>query len=274
MIGKKYERASLLETILNPSKAIAPEYVPYLVATESGQVHAGFRVETTDNHVLLQDENNKQIRIAADEIAGMRQQEKSLMPELVLRDVTAQDAADLLAFLMSLNKATLAATSINVLGPFESPLDALDKPLDPEKKLDNPDLGARYLGLENRESAWEALSADNVAGHAHFDTVKYDRERKLRSDAVAHYFLTYVDSGVEQDADLLLGSDDACKVWLNGREIHRNFITRGLRFANDRVSCHLRQGKNVLIVKVVNGNGAGGLCLAVEASGPVDFKVR
>ncbi len=36
------------------------------------------------------------------EIDAMEKREQSLMPELILRDVTAQDAADLLAYLMTL----------------------------------------------------------------------------------------------------------------------------------------------------------------------------
>jgi putative heme-binding domain-containing protein len=103
-IGKKYERKSLLETILEPSKAIAPEYIPYLLETSGGQVYGGFLVEKTDEHVLLKDVKSQLIRIPAGEVEALAAQTKSLMPELVLRDVTAQDAADLLAFLMTLNQ--------------------------------------------------------------------------------------------------------------------------------------------------------------------------
>ncbi len=101
-IGKKYERKALLETILDPSKAIAPEYVPYVLETTSGRVHAGFLVERNDNYVLLKDIKNERIRVKASEVETLAQQEKSLMPELVLSEVTAQDAADLLAFLTTL----------------------------------------------------------------------------------------------------------------------------------------------------------------------------
>ena len=107
-IGKKYERATLLETILDPSKAIAPEYVAYLLETTGGQVYAGFLVEKTDQEVTLKDVEGKQIRVPTAEIALFEPQKKSLMPELVLRDVTAQDAADLLAFLTSLTSAPAA----------------------------------------------------------------------------------------------------------------------------------------------------------------------
>ncbi|MBL8828894.1 MAG: c-type cytochrome, partial [Planctomycetaceae bacterium] len=102
MIGKKYERATLLETILDPSKAIAPEYTPYIVQTTDGLVFAGFVVDRNDREVVLKDIQNKQIRLRTKDIESIEEQKKSLMPELVLRDVTAQDAADLLAYMLTL----------------------------------------------------------------------------------------------------------------------------------------------------------------------------
>ena len=101
-IGKKYERRTMLETILDPSKAIAPEFVPYLLETKSGQVYAGFLAERTEDHVVLKDIKGQRVRVAADEIEVLQAQQKSLMPELVLSEVTAQDAADLLEFLTTL----------------------------------------------------------------------------------------------------------------------------------------------------------------------------
>jgi putative membrane-bound dehydrogenase-like protein len=101
-IGKKYERKALLETILLPSKAIAPEFVPYVLETSGGQVYAGFLVERNDKQVILRDVKNQTIRVPADEVEALVEQQKSLMPELVLSEVTAQDAADLLACLESL----------------------------------------------------------------------------------------------------------------------------------------------------------------------------
>jgi putative membrane-bound dehydrogenase-like protein len=101
-IGKKYERKALLETILDPSKAIAPEFAAHVLETTSGQVYAGFLVERTADHVVLKDVKGQVVRVAAAEIEALVPQQKSLMPELVLSEVTAQDAADLLAYLTTL----------------------------------------------------------------------------------------------------------------------------------------------------------------------------
>jgi putative membrane-bound dehydrogenase-like protein len=101
-IGKKYDARAMLETILEPSKAIAPEFVVHLVETDSGTVLAGFILEKNNQELKLKDSEGKTHTIPTAEIVGVHPQVKSMMPELVLQEITAQDAADLLTFLASL----------------------------------------------------------------------------------------------------------------------------------------------------------------------------
>jgi putative heme-binding domain-containing protein len=101
-IGKKYNRAQLLESILEPSKVIDPPYVAYLVETTDGKVLTGVVASKTATEVVLRDAEAKEIRVPAAKVAKMEPQKKSLMPDLLLRDLTAEQAADLLEFLASL----------------------------------------------------------------------------------------------------------------------------------------------------------------------------
>jgi putative heme-binding domain-containing protein len=101
-IGQKYDRARLLESILEPSKVIEPAYVTHLVETRAGVVHAGLLVRRTGTEVVLRDAQGKVVTIPARDVEAVVPQPKSLMPELLVRDLTAQEVADLLAFLSSL----------------------------------------------------------------------------------------------------------------------------------------------------------------------------
>jgi uncharacterized repeat protein (TIGR03806 family) len=101
-IGKQNTPAQLLEAMLEPSRKIDPKYLVYVVETEAGRIHTGLLVEKTVDEVLLKDEKNELIRIPAGEVARLAPQQKSMMPELLLRDMTAREAADLTAFLHSL----------------------------------------------------------------------------------------------------------------------------------------------------------------------------
>jgi putative heme-binding domain-containing protein len=101
-IGQKYTRAQILESILEPSKSIEPKYVTYLVETTDGKVHTGLLAEKTDREVVLKVVGDKEIRIPASKMVTIVAQKNSLMPELLLRDVSAEQAADLLEYLVSL----------------------------------------------------------------------------------------------------------------------------------------------------------------------------
>jgi hypothetical protein len=51
---------------------------------------------------VLRDVEGKEQKLAADEIETFTPQQKSLMPELLVRDLTAEQFADLLAYLSTL----------------------------------------------------------------------------------------------------------------------------------------------------------------------------
>ena len=101
-VGKKLDRAKILDTILNPSKEIDPKFALYLAETSDGKVYTGLLVEKTDKEVVLKDAQNKTTRLATDDIELLVPQQQSMMPELLLRDMTAREVADLTEFLSSL----------------------------------------------------------------------------------------------------------------------------------------------------------------------------
>jgi putative heme-binding domain-containing protein len=101
-IGKKYTRAQILESILEPSKKIDPEYVTYLVETTDGRIQTGLLTGKNAREVILKVVGDKEVRIPANQVATVVPQRNSLMPELLLRDLTAAQVADLLEYLSSL----------------------------------------------------------------------------------------------------------------------------------------------------------------------------
>jgi putative heme-binding domain-containing protein len=100
-IGAKYNRAQLLESILDPSKTIDPKFIASILQLKSGDVLSGIVVSTTDKELVLRDAD-KETRVPLSAIERRVQQQKSLMPENLLQHLTAREAADLLAFLESL----------------------------------------------------------------------------------------------------------------------------------------------------------------------------
>ncbi len=101
-IGKKLTRVQLLESILEPSKLIEPKYVTYLAETDDGRIVTGLLLSRDDNEVVLKDALDKVSRIPTKQIEQLVPQRQSLMPDLLFRDLTAQQVADLLEYLGSL----------------------------------------------------------------------------------------------------------------------------------------------------------------------------
>jgi putative heme-binding domain-containing protein len=98
-IGKARTKEDLLDSILYPSQRIEPQYVSYNVETKSGRTVTGLLVKRDTNEIVLRDAQNQEVRLRADEVASLTASRLSLMPDGALRDLTAQQAADLVAFL-------------------------------------------------------------------------------------------------------------------------------------------------------------------------------
>ena len=101
-IGKKLTRPQLLESILEPSKLIDPKYVTYVAELDDGRLLTGVLMSKDETEVVLKDAQDKSHRISAKQIEQLVPQRQSLMPDLLFRDLTAAQVADLLEYLSSL----------------------------------------------------------------------------------------------------------------------------------------------------------------------------
>ena len=99
-IHRKYPRRNeLLQQILHPSLKVDDKFAAWIAVTTSGQVHTGLLVSESDKEIVLKDAQRKLIRIARKDLDELAKSPRSLMPEGILSDLTAQEAADLLAWL-------------------------------------------------------------------------------------------------------------------------------------------------------------------------------
>ena len=69
--------------------------------TSTGEIHTGMLAEKNEKVVVLKDNKNQRVTIDAKVVPALSPHPTSLMPDLLLRDMTAQQVADLLEFLMS-----------------------------------------------------------------------------------------------------------------------------------------------------------------------------
>ncbi|MCH2183817.1 MAG: PQQ-dependent sugar dehydrogenase [Mariniblastus sp.] len=103
-VRQTISRGDILESLLDPSRKIDEKYAAYVVLTETGQVITGVISKRTSDVVVIQPVDGKRVTIQAEEIDELTRQTKSIMPDHLLQDLTAQEAADLVAFLHKLSQ--------------------------------------------------------------------------------------------------------------------------------------------------------------------------
>ena len=142
------------------------------------------------------------------------------------------------------------------VGPFDNTEDkGYDAIYPPEEKLD---FGAEY-DVKGGKAKWQKLVARS-GDILNFDTHFYP------NDWGVAYACVEVVAPKELDTELLVGSDDGVKVWLNGELVHENHVHRPCVPEEDRMKISLRKGTNTLLVKVDDGISEWGLSARI-----VDF---
>jgi putative membrane-bound dehydrogenase-like protein len=95
----------LLVHILDPNREVAPNFVNYTVATQSGRVHSGIIAEESATALVLKRAEGASDVIPRDQIEAVSSTGISLMPEGLEKGLAVQDFADLIAFVRSIRPA-------------------------------------------------------------------------------------------------------------------------------------------------------------------------
>jgi hypothetical protein len=80
-----------------------------------------------------------------------------------------------------------------------------------------------------------------------------------RTNNAYSFLATSIDVSEAGERVLALGSDDAVKVWLNDKLVHKNLALRGVIPDQDWVPLSLQAGKNNLLVQVFNASMGWGI---------------
>jgi putative heme-binding domain-containing protein len=93
----------IIESILDPNKAIKDGYQGYTVVTKSGEIYSGIKIRQDNNQIVLRDNTHFEIPIP---IADVKQQKDagSLMPNGLASTITHQEFIDVVRFLSELGK--------------------------------------------------------------------------------------------------------------------------------------------------------------------------
>jgi putative heme-binding domain-containing protein len=92
----------IMQSILEPSKDIDPQYEAVQVVTKKGRTIVGLRVNESNFSIQLREENGQFHSLLKRDLDEVVVQKKSLMPENFAEQLTVKELHDLFAYLMTL----------------------------------------------------------------------------------------------------------------------------------------------------------------------------
>lgn len=102
-VAQRLARDDLFTALIDPSKDIAPAYVPTTITTPAGKVYSGMLIYESPELILLQTTPDTTVRLVGSEVQ-LQPGRTSFMPANLLDDASDQDLADLYAYLKTLRK--------------------------------------------------------------------------------------------------------------------------------------------------------------------------
>ncbi len=256
MVGKKGSVENLFESILQPSKAVADQYVQVQVTTAAGLSVSGLPMGETETTLTLRDANGKDTVIKKDDIETRKALKVSIMPDDIAASLTEGELVDLVAYLVTLQTAALTPDSWFVAGPFDSPggNSGLDKAFVDEKAPFA--VGAKFK-TKGGETGWKQIRPGD--GGYHDLAALHGNAGK---DSVS-YLYQEVDSPADQDATVSLGTDDGAKLWVNGTQVFTDASTKAAAPDVHQVPVKLKKGRNAVLLKIANGANPHGFYFAL-----------
>jgi hypothetical protein len=97
----------------------------------------------------------------------------------------------------------------------------------------------------DKELAWKEFTAKD-------HLLDFNAHLGAQTEDAIGYAVTFVTAPDDMKVKMKTGSDDQCKVWLNGKEVFKYAEARPADKDQDTTEVELKKGINVLVVKVVN----------------------
>jgi putative membrane-bound dehydrogenase-like protein len=224
----------ILESIVDPSKEIKEGFQTYRLTTADSKVFTGLKVKEDAKEVVIRDANGRDHRVAKDDVDALAPSKLSLMPDNVVSQITYDQFIDLLAFLKSKKEQESLrglVVDATVAGPFPAEVKS--------QKAETVDT-----------DKWKPLAAEANG--------KLDLKTAFgAANTPAVYVRAYVFAPKKQKATVAIDSENPWRAWVNGSTADPTAT----------FDADLKEGWNVLLVKVANGGKGAALGVRVTGDG-------
>jgi hypothetical protein len=103
-VGASADRARLVDSILNPSEEVSPEFQAYTVVMKDGQTLVGsqFHFRNGGERASLRLVDGRDVVVDLDDVASHEASDTSFMPQGLENAMTVEELRDLVAYLATL----------------------------------------------------------------------------------------------------------------------------------------------------------------------------
>ena len=236
MVGKKSSKEVLYESLFTPSKAIADQYLSWKLDAEDGQSITGLLVEDTPTTLTIRDANGKDYQFPV-KGTERKKQLTSIMPEALVATLTEDELVDVVEYLSKLQTPSLTPDSWQIAGQFPVKID--------------DDVGA----LEKMK--WRTVKSSSTG---YIDLAAFHGDAGKNSISL---MTRTIESPVDQEATILLGTDDGCRLFVNGELLLSHDRAEAAKPERDSVKVKLKKGSNAILLKVSNGDHPHGFYFTI-----------
>lgn len=238
----------LLESMVEPSKEIKEGYQTFRVTTASGQVVLGLKITETKEEVVIRDANGRDIRVLKEDVDEIGPTKLSLMPEDAVARLSYDQFIDVLAFLKSKREQESLPGLVleyRVAGGFI-----------PDVRSVKPEVRADGKG----STKWVPLLAEGSTADL--------KAAFPASGTTGAYARAYVYSPTRQKVTASLRTEDPVRVWVGDASVFDRTAARAPNPITDETfTADLKEGWNVVLVKVVNAGKSHRLALRFTGTG-------
>jgi putative heme-binding domain-containing protein len=103
VIGRTANRERIIDSILDPSKEIAPQFVQHTVTTKGGDAYSGILLgQQADGTYTLLMNDGRGVVVPGALVVSHETSKVSLMPDELEQGLTIEEFRDLVAYMLSL----------------------------------------------------------------------------------------------------------------------------------------------------------------------------
>jgi quinoprotein glucose dehydrogenase len=226
----------LLESIVDPNKEIKEGFQTFRVATGGGQVITGLKITDTAKEIVIRDAEGRDTRIDKDDVDSIAPSKVSLMPDNVVAQLSYDQFIDILAFLKNRKEQEALrglVVDVGVTGPFPTDMSGAK----PEVRGDVTAKGA---------TKWLPTTADPSG--------VFDLKAAFGASPSGVYARAFVHSAKKQTVAGAILADDPVRVWVNDATAFTRSVVNASAPGEEMFKAELKEGWNVVLVKVVNAS--------------------